>query len=72
MEPIHPKSKTIEMLNRLPEDVTFEEILDKVHTLYRIAQSVEEAEKGETIPHEEARRRFKEQRAKDAASRMVS
>ncbi len=45
-------------LEQLPDDAVYEGILETVEFAYHIQISLEHAERGETIPHEEVMRRF--------------
>ena len=46
------------MLDELPDDVTYEDIQYQLYVRQKIDQGTAEIERGEGIPHEEARRLF--------------
>lgn len=52
------KDEVRNLLERLPNDATFEDIQYHVYLLDEIARGSEEIERGEGIEHEEARRRL--------------
>jgi predicted transcriptional regulator len=45
-----------EALERLPEDATVEEALDRLYFVSKIARGLEAADQSDVVPHEEARR----------------
>ncbi len=47
-------------LRALPEETSFEDVVEQVYFLYKIERGVRQLDAGEGIPHEEARRRFGE------------
>jgi predicted transcriptional regulator len=52
------KDEVRRLLERLPNDASFEDIQYQVYVLDEIARDSEEIERGEGIEHEEARRRL--------------
>ncbi|MGC1274285.1 MAG: hypothetical protein WBC44_11310 [Planctomycetaceae bacterium] len=46
------------MLDELPDDVTYEDIQYHLYVRQKIERSLAEFERGEGIPHEEAKKRF--------------
>jgi hypothetical protein len=47
------KEKVLRMVERLPEDVTYDRVLYHVEVMKAIEISLEQAERGEVIPHEQ-------------------
>jgi predicted transcriptional regulator len=45
-------------VDKLPADATVEEAMERLLFLAKIEQGIAQAEAGETIPHEEVRRRL--------------
>ena len=53
------KHKILKALEELPEDTTFEDVMERLYFLYKIDKGLKQVEAGETIPHEEAIKRIK-------------
>ena len=47
-------------LRALPDQTSFDDVIEEVYLLYKIERGVRQLDAGEGIPHEEARRRFSE------------
>lgn len=47
-------------LRAMPEDASFEDVVEQVYLLYKIERGVRQLDAGQGVPHEEARRRFSE------------
>lgn len=47
------KQATIDFIGKLPEDVSEETILYRLHVRAKVQRGLAEIERGETIPHEE-------------------
>jgi predicted transcriptional regulator len=45
-----------EAVERLPEDATVEDAMDRLYFLSKVARGLEAADRGDVVPHEEARR----------------
>ncbi|MEW5926842.1 MAG: hypothetical protein AB1941_05130 [Gemmatimonadota bacterium] len=45
-----------EAVERLPEDATVEDAMDRLYFLSKVARGLEAADQGDVVPHEEARR----------------
>jgi predicted transcriptional regulator len=45
-----------EAVERLPEDATVEDAMDRLYFLAKVARGLEAADRGDVVPHEEARR----------------
>jgi predicted transcriptional regulator len=43
-----------ELVERLPEDATVENAIDRLYFLAKVARGLEAAEQGDVVPHEEA------------------
>ncbi len=52
------KGKIVEAVASLPDDATLDDAIERLLFLSKIEQGLEEARRGETIPHEEIRRRL--------------
>jgi predicted transcriptional regulator len=46
-----------EAVERLPDDATVEDAMDRLYFLAKVARGLEAADRGEVVSHEEARRR---------------
>lgn len=49
------KEATLELIERLEDDVTFEDIMYELHVLKKIERGQKDAEAGRTVPHDEAK-----------------
>ena len=54
------KEEILRLLKALPDDVTFEDVFERLIVLYDVRQGLEQLDKGEVIPHEEAKRRVRQ------------
>lgn len=45
-----------EAVERLPEDATVEDAMDRLYFIAKVARGLEAADQGAIVPHEEARR----------------
>jgi len=52
------KEKMLEALNSLPEDAEIEDAMEKLFFLAKIDNGLEQADAGQTIPHEEIKQRL--------------
>lgn len=48
------KQEALSAISALPDDASFEEIVDRLHVLQRIREGLEDVEAGRTVSHEEA------------------
>jgi predicted transcriptional regulator len=55
-----PKNAALRMIERLPDDSSYEDIQYHLMVMAKIKRGQEAAERGEVIPHEEAKRQMKE------------
>jgi len=53
-----PKEKALEALQRLPADATAEDVMERLLFVMKVERGLAQAEGGETVSHEEARRRL--------------
>ena len=51
------KSHIVKAVEDLPEDATVEDAIERLLLLSQIEQGLEQARRGETIPHDEVKRR---------------
>ena len=52
------RNTTLELVERLDEDVTFEDIMYELHVLQKIERGRRDAEEGRTVPHDEVEQRL--------------
>ena len=55
------KHQIVQAVAALPEDATVEDAIERLLFLSRIEQGMEQARRGETVPHEEVERRLEAQ-----------
>ena len=53
------KQKVLEAVEQLPPDATVEDAMERLYFLYKIERGLAEADAGQTVPHEEVKKRFK-------------
>ena len=56
------KEKVIDALRQLPPDATIEDAMERLYFLGKVERGLGQADAGEAVPHEEARRRLNEWR----------
>ncbi len=49
------KEEIFELMKQIPDDLTVDEALEQLQLLYDVQKGLEEAERGETVSHEEAK-----------------
>ena len=49
------KAEILDLWKQIPDDLTVDEALEQLQLLYDIQQGLQEAERGETVSHEEAK-----------------
>lgn len=54
------KERITEIMQDLPDDVTFEDAIYELYAAFKIERGLQQADIGEGISHEEAKRRFAE------------
>ncbi len=52
------KQRILEAVRELPEDATVEDAMERLYFLAKVERGLREADAGQTIPHEEAKRRL--------------
>lgn len=53
------KQASLRLIERLDENVSFEEIMYELHILQKIEQGVQEVEEGKLVSHEQAKEMLK-------------
>jgi predicted transcriptional regulator len=54
------KDRAIQLIQRLPEDATIEDIMYELYFRERVDRGIAEVRRGETVPHEEVVRNVAE------------
>ena len=54
------KEEVLELMEQLPDDAIIEDAIERLIVLYRIQQGLEQLDKGEGIPQEEAKKRIRQ------------
>ncbi len=49
------KEEILELMKQVPDGLTVDEALEQLQLLYDVHKGLQEAERGETVPHEEAK-----------------
>lgn len=57
-DPVSAKKATLELVGRLEDDVTFEDIMYELHVLRKIERGRDDAAEGRTVPHDQAKERL--------------
>ena len=52
------KAKMEQLIHNLPEKASIEEAMEKLYLLYKIEKGIQQADAGQTISHEEAKKRL--------------
>ena len=52
------KERVIDAVRELPDDATVEDAMERLYVLAKIQKGIEQAEAGQTVSHEEAKRRI--------------
>ena len=55
---LSPKQVSLRLIERLDEDVTFEDIIYELYFLQKVERGLEDVKAGRTIAHEEVRKEF--------------
>ena len=53
------KEKVLKAIEELPQDITFEDTLEKLYFLYKVEKGIQQADAGQKISHDEAKGRMK-------------
>lgn len=52
------KKQVIELIKRLPEQATWDDIMYEIYVRKKIAAGIQAADEGRVVPHEEVKKRF--------------
>ena len=52
------KQKIVETVEHLPDDATIEDAIDRLYFLAKIERGLAESEAGDTVPHDDVKKRF--------------
>jgi predicted transcriptional regulator len=52
------KKQAIDMIKKLPEKVTWDEIMYEIYVRKKVAEGLKAAEEGRLLPHEDVKKRF--------------
>jgi predicted transcriptional regulator len=52
------KKQVIEMIKKLPEQATWDDIMYEIYVRKKIAAGIQAADEGRVVPHEEVKKRF--------------
>ncbi|MBN1594003.1 MAG: hypothetical protein JW941_12240 [Candidatus Coatesbacteria bacterium] len=52
------KEQVLDAVNELPPDVSFEDVMERLYLLYKIERGIAQADAGETVSNEEAKKRM--------------
>jgi predicted transcriptional regulator len=52
------KQKVIEAVETLPPDATVEDAMERLYFLAKVQRGLDQADAGDTIPHDEAKKRL--------------
>ena len=54
------KGQILKAIQDLPDDATVESAMERIFVLYKIEQGIEQADRGQVVPQEEAWRRMEQ------------
>jgi len=57
MDETKVKERVLEAVRALPEDATVEDAMERLYYLAEVEEGLQQADAGQTVDHEEARRR---------------
>lgn len=52
------KDKVLKAIEEMPPDVTFSDVMDSLYFLYKVDQGLKQVQTGDTMSHEEAKKRI--------------
>jgi len=52
------KDKVLKAIEEMPSDVTFSDVMDSLYFLYKVDQGLKQVQAGDTMSHEEAKKRI--------------
>ena len=58
MEAGEAKKKVLEAIEELPPDATVEDAIERLYFLAKVQEGLQQAAAGQTMPHEEAKKRL--------------
>ena len=58
MRPLSTKDQMIQLIEQLPPDATVEDAIERLYLLYKVERGVDQADSGQKISQEEARRKL--------------
>jgi predicted transcriptional regulator len=53
-----PKERALEVIRNLPDDATVEDVMERLYFLAKVEEGLRQADAGQTMSHEEAKRRI--------------
>ncbi|BBD64925.1 hypothetical protein NIES4072_14100 [Nostoc commune NIES-4072] len=53
------KYQVLKAVEEMPQDVTFDEVMERLYFLYKVDRGLKEVETGNTISHPEAKKQIK-------------
>ncbi len=59
MAGITEREKAIKAVQELPSDATFEDAMERLYFLCKVEKGIRQADSGQTISHEQAKKRMK-------------
>lgn len=59
MTALSEREKIQKLVENLPSEATIEEAMERLYLLYKVEKGLQQADAGQTIPHEEAKKRLK-------------
>ncbi|HLP90320.1 MAG TPA: hypothetical protein VK184_17260 [Nostocaceae cyanobacterium] len=63
MTDITVKYQVLKAVEEMPQDVTFEKIMEQLYFLYKVTQGLKQVESGDIISNTEAKKRIKKWQA---------
>ena len=60
MEQTTLKAKMERLIHNLPKEASIEDAMEKLYLLYKIEKGIQQADAGNTVSHEDARKRLRE------------
>lgn len=53
-----PKERALEAIRDLPEDASVEDVMERLYFVAKVEEGMRQADAGQTVSHEEAKRRI--------------
>ena len=54
------KDEILALIERLPDDATIEDAIERLVVVYKVQHGLEQLDRGEGIPHDEAKKRIRQ------------